>query len=99
MQTIQQRNLLQEVVMWLVGVVSAIVAALVWSRLERIIGVSVDYRTMAFVAILLFAGCAYAAGWIRKTNIGVIRKGIIYGSFVGVVFMAFASVVTLATGG
>lgn len=91
MNTTQERNLLQEVVMWLVGVMAAFAVALLRSMLERVTGFTLSYQNALGLFIVSLGGGWYVMSHVRKTDMGVIRKGIIYGAIVGVWFVFLAS--------
>ena len=91
MNTTQERNLLQEVVMWLVGVLAAFAVALLGSMLERVTGLALSYQNALGLFIVSLGGGWYVMSQVRKTDMGVIRKGIIYGAIVGVWFVFLAS--------
>lgn len=90
MNTTQERNLLQEVVMWIVGIVAAFLVALAWAAVERVTGFALDYKNAMGLFIVSLGGGWFVMSKVRNTEIGVIRKGIIYGAIVGVWFV-FAS--------
>lgn len=107
MNTTQERNLLQEVVMWLVGVAAFVGVGLVWVGVERMLGVKlvllptmVRDNLASQAPLLLFAVALILGVWamshIRRTSWGIIRKGAIYGAIVGVWFMLLAGAMEYA---
>lgn len=93
---IEERNFAQEFVMWAIGVATFAATALLWAFLERVTGFAPGYQNLMGITLIALIGGGYLMSLVRRTEWGVIRKGIIYGAYAGFIFMAVITTVSIA---
>jgi len=76
-------NLVRESTEWAIGLVTAIGVVLAWSFVAR--GNVVSGRDAATFTFAAFIVAVFVIRHTMKLEIGVIRKGIVYGAMVGLV--------------